>query len=146
MKPYGIRKQLTKPAARNGDNDNKVVELLASLKERREQAIELVHAGEGDLAEVHELTEEIDHLERIAKEVEEPCDSDLIDSNGYIRSMLGLTGHTLTVNSLAWQADSLNGGHRIISGAQDESACLFEFSDAEIMDGLTTMSRQCSPY
>ena len=120
-----------------------MIDLLLSLKERREQAIELVHAGEGDMDEVRQLTEEIDHLESVAKEVEEPCDSDLIDSNGYIRAMLGLTGHSLTVNSLAWQEDQ-KGGNRIVTGAHDESVCLFEFTDAEVMEGLTTMSRQCS--
>lgn len=27
---------------------------------------------------------------------------------------------------------------------EDESVCLFKFTDDEVMDGLTTMSRQCS--
>eukprot|EP00435_Cladocopium_sp_Y103_P034102 s1640_g8.t1 len=135
VKPYGIRDRLTKHPGSNGDKDNRVIDLLLSLKERREQAIELVHAGEGDMAEVRQLTEEIDHLESVAKEVEDPCDSDLIDSNGYIRAMLGLAGHSLTVNSLAWQEDQ-KGGNRIVTGAHDESVCLFEFADAEVLEGI----------
>eukprot|EP00435_Cladocopium_sp_Y103_P034508 s1640_g8.t3 len=135
VKPYGIRDRLTKHPGSNGDKDNRVIDLLLSLKERREQAIELVHAGEGDMAEVRQLTEEIDHLESVAKEVEDPCDSDLIDSNGYIRAMLGLAGHSLTVNSLAWQEDQ-KGGNRIVTGAHDESVCLFEFADAEVFLSL----------
>lgn len=144
VKPYGIRDRLTKHPGSNVDKDNRVIDLLLSLKERREQAIELVHAGEGDMDEVRQLTEEIDHLESVAKEVEEPCDSDLIDSNGYIRAMLGLAGHSLTVNSLAWQEDQ-KGGNRIVTGAHDESVCLFEFTDAEVMEGLTTVSSMFRP-
>lgn len=146
VKPYGIRSRLTSHGGGDDEKENKVNDLLVSLKERREQAIELVHAGEGDLAEVRQLTEEIEHLESVAKEVEGPsCDSDLIDSNGYIRSMLGMTGHSLTVNSLAWQ-EGPNGAHRVVSGAHDESVCVFEFDAVDVMNGLTTMSRQCSAY
>jgi len=58
--------------------------------------------------------------------------------------MLGLAGHSLTVNSLAWQEDQ-KGGNRIVTGAHDESVCLFEFTDAEVMEGLTTVSSMFRP-
>ena len=29
---------------------------------------------------------------------------------------------------------------------QDESVCLFEFNDEEVMEGFSTMSRQCSQW
>lgn len=134
LKPTGLRSRLTKT-----DDGARVSDLLSELKARREQVIEMVHSGEGDPAEVRELTEEIETLERVAKEKN---DKEIIDSAGYVRALLGLAGHSLTVGSLAWQEGAA--GHRLISGAQDESVCLFEFGDDEVMEGFSAMSRQCS--
>lgn len=141
LKPYGLRGRLSR---RKSSDSGGVEELLESLRERREQAIELVHAGEGDLAEVRELMEEIEHLESVSKAVQiEESPEDLVDSKGYIRSLLGLTGHSLTVSCLAWHRGP-DEKHRLLSGAHDESIGFFEFDDAEVMAGLTAMSRQCS--
>lgn len=94
-----------------------------------------MHEGEGDLEEVRSLTEEIEHLERVlneskdgsdvavslqnvassrccsSKTPQEPPQNDLVDSKGYIRALLGLTGHSLTVSSLAWSERLVSGGH-----------------------------------
>lgn len=134
LNPSGLRSRLTKT-----DDGGRVSDLLSELKQRREQVIERVHQGEGDPAEVRELTEEIETLERVAKD---KSDEEIIDSAGYVRAVLGLSGHSLTVGTLAWQ--DCAGKHRLISGAQDESVCLFEFNDEEVMEGFSTMSRQCS--
>ncbi|CAJ1456481.1 unnamed protein product [Effrenium voratum] len=135
LSPTDLRTRMTKT-----EDGEKVSDLLADLKQRREQVIELVHAGEGDPAEIRELNEEIEHLEKTAQD---RGDQELIDAHGYIRAVLGLSGHSLTVGSLAWQ--DFEGGHRLLSGAQDEAMCCFEFKDDDIMTGLTQMSRQCSP-
>eukprot|EP00913_Durusdinium_trenchii_P008430 g7916.t1 len=45
-----------------------ISDFLEQLKKRREEVIERVHEGEGDLSEVRELNEEIETLEQKAKE------------------------------------------------------------------------------
>ncbi|CAK9030007.1 Uncharacterized WD repeat-containing protein alr3466 [Durusdinium trenchii] len=134
MKPTGLRSRLSKT-----EDGASISDFLEQLKKRREEVIERVHEGEGDLSEVRELNEEIETLEQKAKE---KGDKGIIDSSGYIRALLGLSGHTLTVGTLAWQ--DYEGGHRILSGSQDEAVCVFDFTDEEIMEGFSTMTRQCS--
>ncbi|CAK9030025.1 Uncharacterized WD repeat-containing protein alr3466 [Durusdinium trenchii] len=130
MKPTGLRSRLSKT-----EDGASISDFLEQLKKRREEVIERVHEGEGDLSEVRELNEEIETLEQKAKE---KGDKGIIDSSGYIRALLGLSGHTLTVGTLAWQ--DYEGGHRILSGSQDEAVCVFDFTDEEIMEGFSTMS------
>jgi len=125
------------------EDGEKVGDLLSQLKARREQVIELVHSGEGDPAEVRELTKEIEQLEAVAGGGS--ADQEIIDAHGYIRAILGLSGHTLTVGSLAWQ-DVGNGQHRLVSAGQDECVNLYEFTNDTVMSGLTQMSRQCSAH
>ena len=54
---------------------------------------ELVHAGEGDLAEVKDLTEQIEHLERVLAKDVAPEEDDVIDANGgesgWVRRLIG---------------------------------------------------------
>eukprot|EP00913_Durusdinium_trenchii_P033470 g31335.t1 len=50
----------------------------------------------------------------------EESPEDLVDSKGYIRSLLGLTGHSLTVSCLAWHRGP-DEKHRLLSGAHDDA-------------------------
>mmetsp|Transcript_41210 Transcript_41210/g.95770 ORF Transcript_41210/g.95770 Transcript_41210/m.95770 type:complete len:509 (+) Transcript_41210:60-1586(+) len=141
-----VRLWALEPTAARGslattEDGEKVSDLLSELKVRREQVIELVHSGEGDPAEVRELNEEIEHLEAAAGGG--AMDQEIMDAHGYIRAVLGLGGHSLTVGTLAWQ-DAGDGSHRLISGSQDEAVNLYEFTNEDFMSGLTQMSRQCS--
>ena len=138
LDPAGARAALC-----TAEGGGKMTDLISDLKARRDMVIELVHSGEGDLEEVRELTQEIEHLE--AKMGRSHGDEDIIDVHGNIRAILGLPGHSLAVGTMAWQADE-HGQHRLLSGAQDEYAHLFEFSNAQAMTGLADMSRQCSSF
>ena len=138
LDPAGARASLSL-----AEGGGKVTDLLTDLKARRDMVIELVHSGEGDLEEVRELTQEIEHLEATMSGGQ--GDEDIIDVHGNIRAILGLTGHSLAVGTLAWQTGG-HGHHRLISGAQDEYAYLFEFSNDQVMTGLADMTRQCSAY
>ncbi|CAE7262464.1 unnamed protein product [Symbiodinium natans] len=123
----------------------KATDLLTDLKARRDMVIELVHAGEGDVDEVRELTHEIEHLEATMGKNQFQGDEEIIDVHGNIRAVLGLPGHTLAVGTLAWQSAG-NGEHRLVSGAQDEFVHLFEFSNSQVVSGLADMTRQCSSF
>eukprot|EP00439_Symbiodinium_sp_Y106_P075636 s380_g15.t1 len=102
-----------------------VGDLLSQLKARREQVIELVHSGEGDPAE------EIEQLEAVAGGGS--ADQEIIDAHGYIRAILGLSGHTLTVGSLAWQ-ESLPAKERcVFSFVMMSVACMENCGHVEVV-------------
>lgn len=139
LDPSGARASLS------GTEDGiRITDLLTDLKARRDIAVELVHAGEGDLEEVRELTQEIEHLEASVVG-NQGSDEEIIDVHGNIRAVLGLPGHSLTVGTLAWQTAG-PGQHRLISGAQDKFVHLFEFSNNNVVSGLADMTRQCSAH
>jgi len=136
LSPADVRGALTTESGASS------TDLIADLIARRDQVIELVHAGEGDLAEVRELTNEIEHLKaKLGPAV--GSDDGIIDVHGNIRAVLGFSGHSLAVGTLAWQSAG-HADHRLVSGAQDEFVHLFEFSNGQVMSGMSDMSRQCS--
>eukprot|EP00933_Yihiella_yeosuensis_P050998 TRINITY_DN48822_c0_g1_i1.p1 TRINITY_DN48822_c0_g1~~TRINITY_DN48822_c0_g1_i1.p1 ORF type:complete len:576 (+),score=93.95 TRINITY_DN48822_c0_g1_i1:84-1811(+) len=96
---------------------------LEKLYEKKQEAISRVEAGEADPKEVRDLAEEIAKLEGDAK-MQEDQDAGSKSTDGTTASFC-LPGHSMAGCTVAWQ-DGDDSTANVVTGAQDESMCLFQ--------------------